>query len=163
MTVMLKRYFITDRETGERVLAAIRDRFDEDKRLFCRLLIRRPFGDTPTDHVKEDVEYLVYTCPSLNAGNRGAVYLYSLVHDTGEAGAHLFTVLIDLPKPEDQTFAAELIGFLDRFEFVPFHDSLRIRPIGPAYCPSYLDEPIDMGAVDHWLRSRVPPGLTSVA
>ncbi len=163
MTATLKRYFITDRETGERVLAAIRDCFDGDKRLFCRLLIRRAFGDTPTDHVKEDVEYFVYACPSPNAGDRGAVYLYSLVHDTGEAGARLFTVLIDLPKPDDQAFVAELIDFLDRFEFVPFYRSLRARPIGPTCCPSYLDEPIDTGAIDQWLRSRVPPVLANAA
>lgn len=163
MTAMLKRYFITDRETGERVLDAIRDRFDGDKRLFCRFLFRQSFGDTPTDHVKEDVGYFLYACPSPIAGDRGAVYLYSLVHDTGEAGVYLFTVLIDLPRPEDQPFVEELVGFLDSFEFVPFHGALRPRPCGPAYCPGYLDEPIDTSAFSQWLRSRMQPVLASAA
>lgn len=154
MTATVKRYFITDPETGTRILEAIRTRLDVDRRLSCRLFMRRHFGNTPTDYVKEDVEYSAYACLSQNAGDRGTVGLYSLVHDTGEVKAQLFTVLIDLPRAEDQAFVTELIDFLDRFEFVPFYRLLRPRPIGPVSCPGYLDMLIDAGAIVQWLRGQ---------
>ncbi len=149
------RYFVTDPETGKDVLAALRQRFDGDKRLSCNLVLRQSFGHPPEDGAKECFEYFAYTCLTPNAGSRGTVYLYSLVHvaDEGE-GTSLFTVLIDHAETGDQTLVTDLLDFLESLEFAPAHESLRPRPPGPVSCPSYLEAPIDTASISQWLRGH---------
>ncbi len=139
MTAVVKRYFQANREEGPAVLKKIRDRL-VNLGLYREVAIFEKSGGRSGDLQVETIEYEVYFAGSENGMTRGAVSVYSVVDDSCNGFAQLFSVLIGLPDNRDREDRAALVEFLDSLDFVAKYRSFKERPFGFKRFRGYLDE-----------------------
>ncbi len=136
---MVKRYFQANREEGPQVLKRIRDRL-VDLGLYREFAIFQKAGDRSGDLVAESMEFEAYMIGSENGMTRGAVYVYSVIDDSCNGFAQLFSVLIGFPDDRDREDREALVAFLDELDFVAKYRSFKERPFGQKRFRGYLDD-----------------------
>ena len=128
MTAIVKRYFYAGREDGPKLLKKIRGQLI-DLGLYRECAVFQKTGGRSGEMGAKTMEYEVYFRGSESGRTRGGVHLYSVVDDSCNGFAQLFSVLIDLPKDDCECFGA-VVEFLDDLDFVAKHISKFFKTLG---------------------------------